>query len=309
MLLVMAAVPNSRQPANQCSLRWLSVLLLGLGCNTTSESGLSQASGDAGSSHAPAFGDSGLAHVHGLGVNPADGKLYAASHYGVFRIDAEIALRQGDLLQDTMGFTIVSSDRFIASGHPDPGKDTLLKPGMRPVLGLIESTDRGTSWRSLSLLGEVDFHALAYAHDRVYGFDATNRRFMVSADMKQWDTRSEVSLSSFAVSPASSERVVGSLADHSIVQSSDGGRSWHAISGGALLAFLSWHPVRGLWGVDSSGAVFRSADDGLTWTRVGRIGGSPAALLADAQGLFIATTDAIYASTDDASTWTRTYPR
>ncbi|MEX2658296.1 MAG: hypothetical protein WD232_01265, partial [Acidimicrobiales bacterium] len=28
----------------------------------------------------------GVSHVHGLGVNPGDGDLYAATHHGVFRI-------------------------------------------------------------------------------------------------------------------------------------------------------------------------------------------------------------------------------
>lgn len=291
----MKAATNCQELVNRSSLHWvLSGLLLGLGCSTSDDD---------------AAHDSGLSHVHGLGVNPGDGKLYAASHHGVFRIEAESAIRQGDLLQDTMGFTIVGSDRFIASGHPDPSNDRLLQPGMRPLLGLIESTDRGVSWHSLSLLGEVDFHALAYAHDRVYGFDATNHRFMVSADMKQWETRSEVSLSSFAVSPTNAERVVGSLADQSIVQSSDGGRSWQAISGGAPLALVCWHSARGLWGIDSNGAAFRGADDGSTWKRAGSVPGVPAALFVEAQGLFVATTDAIYTSTDDLSTWTRIYPR
>ena len=250
--------------------------------------------------------DSGLSHVHGLGVNPADGKLYAASHHGVFRLDGDGATRQGGLQQDTMGFTVAGPDRFLASGYPDPSKDSLLRPGMRPLLGLIESTDRGVSWRSLSLLGEVDFHALVHAHDRVYGFDSTNRRFMVSMDTKQWDARSTVSLSSFAASPASPDRVVGSLADHSTVLSSDGGRTWQP--SGARASFISWHRARGLWGVDATGVVLRSADEGATWTVVGKIAAVPAALLAEEQGLFVAAPEGIFVSSD-ASTWSRIHPR
>jgi hypothetical protein len=30
--------------------------------------------------------DIGFEHVHGLGVDPADGMLYAATHYGLFRV-------------------------------------------------------------------------------------------------------------------------------------------------------------------------------------------------------------------------------
>lgn len=107
----------------------LSLVLLAFACSTSGEN---------------ADGDPGLSHVHGLGVNPADGKLYAASHQGVFRIDGESAVRQG-VFQDTMGFTVVGSDRFLASGHPDPKNSAPLKPGMQPLLGLIESTDKGIS--------------------------------------------------------------------------------------------------------------------------------------------------------------------
>ena len=58
--------------------------------------------------------------VHGLGLNPADGDLYTATHFGLFRVAADgVAERVGESLQDTMGFTVVGPDRFVASGHPD----------------------------------------------------------------------------------------------------------------------------------------------------------------------------------------------
>lgn len=275
-------------------VRWslLTPALLAAGCATRGEE---------------SAGDPGLSHSHGLGVNPADGELYVASHHGVFRIEGGKARRQGSLLQDTMGFTIIGPDRFLASGHPDPRNDTLLEPGMRPLLGLIESMDRGVTWRSLSLRGEVDFHALCFAHDRVYGFDATSKRLMVSADMKQWDARSHVALFSFAVSPADPERIVGSVSDGGVVQSSDGGRSWRAVAGAGPLAFVSWHMTRGLWAVAPSGSVFRSSDEGVSWTRTGTLTGSPTALLADAKGLFVATPNAVYTSIDEGASWTALY--
>ncbi|HEV2074924.1 MAG TPA: hypothetical protein VGR10_01655, partial [Thermoleophilaceae bacterium] len=56
-----------------------------------------------------AIGDSDIAHVHGLGVDPADGSLFIATHSGLFRSEPgeETAERVGDSLQDTMGFTVV----------------------------------------------------------------------------------------------------------------------------------------------------------------------------------------------------------
>src|SRR5207302_1327423 len=52
-------------------------------------------------------GDPGVSHVHGLGIDPADGTLYVATHYGTFRIpDRGPAQRVGASYQDTMGFTV-----------------------------------------------------------------------------------------------------------------------------------------------------------------------------------------------------------
>ena len=88
--------------------------------------------GDADQSDQPA-----LEHVHGLGVNPADGMLYVASHHGVFRVDGQGDAEQiAGRTQDFMGFTIVGPNHFLASGHPGPHDDD--QPSN---LGLIESTD------------------------------------------------------------------------------------------------------------------------------------------------------------------------
>lgn len=62
-----------------------------------------------------------------------------------------------------MALTVVGRDRFLASGHPDPRDPRLRRRGRPPLLGLIESTDAGRPWSSISLLGDADFHALAAA--------------------------------------------------------------------------------------------------------------------------------------------------
>lgn len=64
-----------------------------------------------------------VGHVHGLGVDPADGTLYVASHYGVFGVEGDEGGRVADRWQDTMGFTIVGPGRFLGSGHPDLTED------------------------------------------------------------------------------------------------------------------------------------------------------------------------------------------
>lgn len=245
----------------------------------------------------------GLSHVHGLGINPADGQLYAASHHGVFRLVDGKAEPAGNLIQDTMGFTVAGPDRFLASGHPDIRNDTILREGDRPLLGLIESTDRATTWRGLSLQGEADFHALTFAHGRVYGFDSTGGRVMVSTDLTTWETRSQIALASLAVSPEDPDRVVAT-AEQGLVRSSDGARTWQTVSGAPPLVFLAWDSDAGLWGLATDGNVHSSGDGGATWTVAGKVSGQPAALLAHPSGLFAATSTGVYESDDRGVTWT-----
>ncbi len=97
-------------------------------------------------------GDPGVSHVHGLGLNPADGALIVATHHGAFRIPpgGDEADRIGDSFQDTMGFTVAGRNRFLGSGHPDVKG---MQAGQPARLGLIESADGGATWSALSLSG------------------------------------------------------------------------------------------------------------------------------------------------------------
>lgn len=249
----------------------------------------------------------GVSHVHGLGINPTDGSLIVATHNGSFRIpaDSDDARRIGDSLQDTMGFTVVGPDRFLGSGHPDL---TGRRAGQPAQLGLIESNDAGVSWTSISLSGEVDFHGLAYAHDRVYGWDAGTGRFMVSTNRTDWETRSTLALFAFAVDPEDADHLVAASSD-GLVATSDGGRSWVPSDGPALVT-LTWDPTAGLWGVDARGVVYRGSRSG--WTRTGEMPGEPQALLATPDTLFAAAHDTtgltgIYRSTDGGATWELRY--
>lgn len=209
-------------------------------------------------------------------------------------------------LQDTMGFTVAGPDRFLGSGHPDVEGVRQGQPG---PLGLIGSTDAGKSWSAISLSGEVDFHGLAFAHGRTYGWDSASGRFMVASDQRSWETRSTRRLIGFAVDPADADHVVAA-GPEGLLDSDDGGRTWQRLRGPALMV-LSWDKAPGLVGADADGAVHRSTDGGASWSRVGRLPGSPQAFLATADALYAAA-DAdgrtgIYRSTDDGRTWRLRY--
>jgi photosystem II stability/assembly factor-like uncharacterized protein len=248
----------------------------------------------------PSSSSEGAAHIHGLGINPADDSLFIATHTGLFRAAANErrARRVGDTTQDTMGFTVVGADEFLGSGHPDA------RASLPPLLGLIRSADAGRSWKPISLLGEADFHVLRTAGSRIYGVNATDGRLMLSADGgRTWARRTPPSgLIDLAADPRDADRLVASAEDR-LMRSADGGRSWRPLS--ARAGLLAWPAKGDLFLLDASGAVWTSPDAGRTWKRVGELGGPPAALATHGDDLYVALhTNEVKVSRDGGGTWT-----
>jgi hypothetical protein len=259
-------------------------------------------------SGAPAA-DPGPVHVHGLGVNPADGALFIATHTGLFRVEADErrAERIGGRYQDTMGFTIVGPNRFLGSGHPDLNEAR--EKNLPSLLGLIESTDSGETWQPISLWGEADFHVLRFAGERVYGYDSSNDRLLVSGDRgRSWEQLQKPGpLVDLAVAPRNSRRIVATSAgglEEGLFESRDGGESWQRVS--EALGLLAWPTGRHLYLVAGGGQVFASRDGGRRLEHQGEIGGQPAALVAEGpRELYVALHDGtITRSTDGGATWT-----
>ena len=228
------------------------------------------------------FPEPGVGHAHGLGVDPADGSLYAATHFGLLRLEDGRMHRVANRYQDTMGFEVLGPGRFLGSGHPDFREDH------PPLLGLIESKDAGQSWTSLSLRGEADFHAIEAAHDRIYAYDSTSETFMVSDDGRDWDRRSQLVVLDFAVSPDDPEVVVAAT-ELGLRRSTDGGRTWPTVAGAPDLTLVGWD--RELFGISADGAVHASADEGLTWSPRGVVGGEPEAMTLEGRRLFVAVAE------------------
>ena len=259
---------------------------------------------------APSNPDPGVAHDHGLGVDPADGVLYAATQYGLFRIpETGPATRVADRFQDTMRFTVVGPNTFLGSGHPDFQKD----PNLPPRLGLIRSTDAAETWENVSLSVKVDFHALHAAHNKVYGWDSGSGNLMVSSDDgRTWDTRSTLALRDCAVSPADADLLLATT-EKCLARSTDAGRTWQLVPGAPVLVVLAWGDAGSLFGVAPDGSVAHSNDGGSTWTARGKVGGQPEAVAVDSRSatntLFVAAADrGIVASTDRGTTFSSRTP-
>lgn len=274
---------------------------------TPDDTAVSRSTGSGGAL-APVDVEPGVIHVHGLGVDPGDGLLYAATHSGLFRVpETGAAVRVANRAQDTMGFSVVGPATFIGSGHPDL-REVDVRP---PLLGLIESTDAGESWDRLSLQGEADFHALRAAHGSVYGYDSTSGTLMVSQDRTTWERRAKLPMRDFVVSPDEADTILATTAQ-GLVRSTDGGRAFAAVSGAPVLVVLAWAQQDALFGVAPDGAVHFSADGGTTWERRGSVEGQPEAVTVDIrdgiQTLYVAATDrGILASADGGMSFTTRY--
>ena len=235
----------------------------------------------------------GLEHIHGLGVR--GDTLYIATHAGLWsapagRTKATPVSTSG---QDIMGFSVLGPKRFIGSGHPAPGQD------LPPNLGLIESRDGGMSWKSISLPGEADFHVLESLGQRVYGFDGSQGRLMVSSDGgRSFQARtSPAAMFSLAIDPGDPDRVV-SATERGILASSNGGRGWKPLRDD-VAGLLAWPEADRLYLVDGSGQLQLSRDAGRQWTTSGEVGGEPAAFLAEEDQLYVALADATVKRSDD----------
>lgn len=242
-----------------------------------------------------------LEHIHGLGVNPADGRLFIATHNGLFTAaDGENTPQKvGDSSQDIMGFSVVGADHFIGSGHP------ALDQGLPPNLGLIESRDGGKTWKNISLLGEADFHVLEQSGGKTYGFDGTEGRLMVSSDgAKSWQERTPpAGVFGLAIDPADPSRIVASTED-GVFSSSDEGRGWRPLRDD-LAGLLAWPSKDRLYLVDGQGQVHVSSDGGKEFETRGNIGGQPAAFISSGDELYAALADgSVKRSTDGGATWT-----
>lgn len=249
----------------------------------------------------PAGGEAPVAmeHIHGLAVDPADGALYAGSHYGLFRVPEDGPPALVSPVQDYMGFTIAGPGRFLASGHPGAEQD-----GPSSV-GLIESTDGGETWESLSLSGEADFHSLEVADDTVFGLNSMTGELMVSENGREWETRSDAPLADIAVNPQDIAEVVATSQEGPVF-SDDGGETFEPLTGAPLLVLVDWAADGTLVGVDPHGAIYASTDAGTSWEARGRLSGPPEALhVEDGQTIYAAASGVVWESNDGGNTFTQ----
>jgi hypothetical protein len=120
-----------------------------------------------------------VTHIHN--VKTFGEKILIGTHEGLFQFISQNNMSPiGKDPFDVMGLD-ADGTALYASGHPSVGSK-LPNP-----LGLLRSTDGGKTWKSISLLGEVDFHSLEVSGNQMYGGNATEGSLMYSKNLgKSW---------------------------------------------------------------------------------------------------------------------------
>ena len=240
--------------------------------------------------------ETALGHVHGLGVDPAGGTLYVASHFGVFRVaDDGTRERVADRWQDTMGFAVVGPGHFLGSGHPD------MRERLPASLGLIESTDGAETWDTVSLLGDADLHAIEPAGDRIYAYDSVSGSLLTTIDRKNWTTISTQPIYDLAANPADPDTVYATT-DRGVLVRSTTSQQPRLVPDAPALTAIDWQPDGPLVGIAADGTVMTSSDT-EQWQEAGQLDGPAEALDAVDGRWHAATESGVYESTDDGHTW------
>lgn len=196
-----------------------------------------------------------ISHVHGLVVD-ADGSVRAGTHDGVRVIGTDGTVTAVGPQDDLMGMTgLPGTMRLVSSGHPGPGS-----PLPNPV-GLIRSDDGGTTWESVSLGGQIDFHALAMTEEMLVGFDGVTGIVTSTDGGATWQQGAPMAALSLA---AVGDEVWATTPD-GVMHSTDRGASFDPLDGVPLLWQVSAGTDGSLWGVDVDGIAWRSRD-GQEWT-------------------------------------------
>lgn len=229
--------------------------------------------------------DPGIGHIHGIGIDPADGVMYLAGHYGLFKVKAaDSAERVAGRIQDHMGFTVVGPKTFLASGHPgDPSA------AGSPHLGLIRTTDAGQTWATVSKEGTADFHALQPAGEVLYAFDSQSGQLHRSGDDGQsWTPGAEEPM----IDLAADLTTVYATTPEGLKVSRNNGLDFERVAKAPLLSHIE-SPAKGtLVGPGADGQIHTSRDGGKTWRVGGKLPGPVSAFTAvDAQRLLAATED------------------
>jgi uncharacterized protein (DUF305 family) len=221
-----------------------------------------------------------LDHVHAAVY--ADGALLIGTHTGVVAVDpaSGAVSAKGASRDDFMGLA-GSPELLVASGHPGAGSS------LPDPVGLIRSMDGAETWETVSLTGEIDFHALAIDGDRIAGA-ATTGDLLYSEDAgATWTPIAQGEVTSLTWFD---DRLW--IADGSALASWSPGDAAATPTGNDAAVLVSAPPDgTRVWALLSDGTLVTSTD-ATSWQEAGKVS-QASAIVASPEGAYVVTPEEV----------------
>jgi len=243
--------------------------------------------------HASAVTLDSVSHIHHVKV--IENKVLVLTHEGLYELVGKNDMKLvGKDRIDVMGFTSLGKLLF-ASGHPAIGSK------MPNPIGLVKSLDGGLTWKSVSLVGKVDFHFLEGAGTDLYGADSQTGKLMYSSDSgKTWKDLGENTFTDIAVSPKMSGMAIA-IKDSELLLTEQAFKSTTKIKNTLKITQVEWRKS-GLYGLGGS-SLYKSTNSGKTWTKLSTFKGAPGILSASDQMMLVTVGSDIYTSNNEGKSF------
>lgn len=229
-----------------------------------------------------------LSHIHS--VRAFGDEVILGTHEGLFRyVDAKTVQSMGRENFDIMGLAVFGK-RLYASGHPGPGSE-LPEP-----VGLLLSTDSGKSWKKMGLQGEVDFHLLESAGNDMYGVDSGSGNLLYSKDAgKNWVSRGKNLFSDIAINPTKGGAALA-LREGKLISTQKSFTKMRAVDSTLIFTSIDWLGDSLL--ATAGKALYRSADRGVTWSKVSDFPESVSTVTQSSQIIAVVSGNSIFKSSN-----------
>ena len=227
-----------------------------------------------------------VSHIHQVKV--VENKMLVLTHEGLYELVKKNDMKLvGKEKLDVMGFTALGKALF-ASGHPAVGSK------MPNPIGVMKSLDGGLTWKSISLVGKVDFHFLEGSGSDLYGADSQSGNLMYSADSgKSWRSLGANTFADIAVSPEMSGTAIA-LKNSELVFTENAFKTSSKIKSALKFTQIEWRNS-GLYAL-SGNSLYKSTNKGRTWTELSKFKDVPGILSASDQMMLVTVGSDIYTS-------------
>ncbi|MCX6132215.1 MAG: T9SS type A sorting domain-containing protein [Ignavibacteriales bacterium] len=232
-----------------------------------------------------------------LTIDPK-GQLFAGCNVGVFRSI------NGGAAWSPVATSLQNLDVYALAANPS---GTVFAGTFN--LGIASSSDGGTAWK-LSNTGLTDKRVtslLSSKSGRIYAGTRGGSIYISSDGGTAWNVAGSLTANEYSRSVgtgATNTVFAGTHYQRGVFRSSNNGATW-ALTTSVFNSMSYAVDKKGVIYAGSDGSVFRSTDDGITWTR-SQVGAfSITSLAVNSSGSVFAGTDGggIYRSTDDGQTW------